>query len=34
MNRLSVIQQAVNKFCGYLAQVELRLQSGARQCMF
>jgi hypothetical protein len=28
MNRLSVIQQAVNKFCGYLAQVELRLQSG------
>jgi len=31
MNRWSVIQQAVNKFCGYLAQVELRPQSGMNE---
>jgi hypothetical protein len=31
MNRWFVIQQAVNKFCGYLAQVELRPQSGMNE---
>jgi hypothetical protein len=31
MNRWSVIQQVVNKFCGYLAQVELRPQSGMNE---
>jgi hypothetical protein len=31
MNRWSVIQQAVNKFCDYLAQVESRPQSGMNE---
>jgi hypothetical protein len=28
MNKLAVIQQALNKFCGYFVQVELRPQNG------